>query len=227
MFSESAQKIIDERFGGDAKAFVQAHIQSRRSALNWNDIITSEKIFAEYASTVEDIIERLLGYSPPTYLTLPYESFLRTVVYGYHNGSISPDEMLEQSEEYIKLIRNKDMEDYSYLYHSRDEYQQYFDYLPEYKEIVKNRLTKFLGYEPKLEHSLVAEILTRECFVQDRFILQEDILSQADIRALTIIKYREVLIELGKEEADKSPLIAMELRYRVLNTGNYNKNINS
>lgn len=220
MFSESAQKIIDERFGGDAKAFVEAHIHSRKKVLHWNDIVTSEKVFPEYASTVEDIIERLLGYNPPTYLSLPYEAFLRAVVYGYHHGSISQNDMLEQSEEYIKLIRNKDMEDYSYLYHSREEYQQYFDYLPEYKEVVKNRLTKFLGYEPKLEHSAIAEILTRECFVQDRFILQEDTLSEADIRAITIIKYREVLLEFGKEEADKSPLIALELRYRILNMGN-------
>ncbi|MEA5260307.1 hypothetical protein VB264_21085 [Arcicella aquatica] len=216
MFTESEQDLIGNCFGGDAEAFIAAHINSKRKTLKWNDIVATGKVFPEYALDAHNLIKRLLGYLPPDYLTIPYGNFIRAVLHRYHSGGISEDEMLEEAEEYIKLIRNKDMETHSNLYYSREVYQRYFDYLPEFKEITKERLTLFLGYEPQLEHSVIPETLLRECFVDDRFNIQDGILSSTDIQGITIIKYREALFKFGKAKADDSPLIAVDLCYYLL-----------
>lgn len=207
MFSESEQRLINTRYGGDAQAYIADHIHSRKKVLQWNDIVASETVFPAYTLTAHHFIERWLGYLPEAHVTLPYESFLRTIIYHYRGGSMTVDDLIEQAKEYIQLIRNKHMQEHTQPSYSRENYQRYFDYLPQYKEIVRERFARFLGYEPQLEHSLMAELLMRESMIHEDFHYLDDTPSPADMRSLTIIKYREVLFEQGKQEADNSPLI--------------------
>jgi len=66
-----------------------------------------------------------------------------------------------------------------------------------------------MGYEPLLIYSLPAEVLLRQLFESDE--LYSDMpMHQIDFRAITIARYREVLIVQGEQQADESDLMGLK-----------------
>ncbi len=207
---EDDRRVIDDVFGGDVQQYAAELHEGRRKTLKWDDILAASTILPELELTAQELIKELLGYLPPVTLTLQQEPFIRALLHHYRSGGLSFDELVVQAEQHIKSIRNAELSDNSCLTYERELYRKYFDYLPELASKVKDRLTGFLGYEPALEHSLVAEIHLRDALLHDKFFFPET-LTRTDIQAITLIKYREVMLANGKEAADASPLIAMDL----------------
>jgi len=210
---EWRQKTISENFNGDVEKFDEAYAfavaEGRRYAIQWQTIIDAATTLPELNSQAQDLIERLLGYLPHASVTLAFEPFLRGLIQLHQQETISDEAFTQQAEEHIKLIRNADMNDNTCLAYDARIYDNYESYLKHYAQDVRNRLKNFLGYEPNLEHSLVAELWMREVMSKDTFQLPSRI-TQIDLKAITLIRYREALLDHGKEIADASPLFGIE-----------------
>ncbi|SFF09137.1 hypothetical protein [Spirosoma endophyticum] len=203
------QKIISERYSGDAKRFeadfAEAVTEGNLHAVHWDDLIVDATTLPELKEAGRELIEINLGYLPPDNVMLPYEPYLRALIQAYWQSAIAGDEFLDQLEEHIKLIRNADMKHNTCLTYDEEIYQNFHKTYAPYGCAVRERLIRFLGYEPQLEHSLIAEMWLRDIMADDTYRFPDEI-TPDDIRAMTLVKYREILLQDGKEVADLSPL---------------------
>ena len=203
------QKIIDERYGGDPERFdanfAQAVTEGNLHAVHWDDLIVDATTLPELKETGRELIEINLGYLPPENVMLPYEPYLRALIQSYWQSVIAEEEFLDHLEEHIKLIRNADMKHNTFLTYDDAIYNNYHKTFAPYGYAVRERLTRFLGYVPQLEHSLIAEMWLRNIMADDIYKMPTGI-SPDDVRAMTLIKYREILLKHGQEVADASPL---------------------
>ena len=204
------QQTIQNVFGGNEqrfeKAYQKAVNEAISEAISWKDLALNATVLPNLEEQTKDLIERRLGYLPHPAVTLPYEPYLRALLQSYHQEALSSDAFTEQAEEHLKLIRNADMQHYSSpdpAPHFVQSYQKMFGI---YGAKVKERLTRFLGYEPRLEHSLMAELWLFDLMARDTIRLPEG-LTAVDFKALTIIRYREILLSQGKAAADVSALL--------------------
>ena len=207
---EDNQRVIDQTFDGDTALYLADLHESRRKVIHWDSLVASASVLPELEVDAQELIKQLLGYLPQALLTLQVEPFIRALLHNYRSGGLTTDELFDQAEEYIKPIRNADPADNTCLTYERRLYRKYFLISAELSNKVRDRLTKFLGYEPALEHSLVAELNLYNCLIDDTMHFSET-LSRADIQAIAIIKYRETLLAKGIDAADASPLVAMDL----------------
>lgn len=207
------QKIIDERYSADAKRFeadfAEAVTEGNLQAVHWDDLIVDATTLLELKGTGRELIEINLGYLPPENVMLPYEPYLRALIQAYWQNSIAEGDFLDQLEDHIKLIRNADMKHNTCLTYDDAIYQNYYKAFAPYGYAVRERLERFLGYVPQLEHSLIAEMWLRDIMADDTYKMPNEITSD-DIRALTLIKYREILLTHDKKDADDSELIPIK-----------------
>ncbi|WP_375447195.1 hypothetical protein [uncultured Fibrella sp.] len=205
------QKLTGVSYNSDVQ---HAHVhlnddvdEGRVGSVKWNDLLVHATAFPELKETAHGLVKIHLGYLPLESVLMPFEAYLRALVHQYWQGSIEQEDFLDQIEDHIKLIRNEDMKYNTCLTYDEAIYRNYENtYLP-YGYMVRDRLSQFLGYVPQLEHSLIAELWMRDIMAEDTFQLPETI-DPVDIRAMTLIKYREVLLRQGKAAADRSPLWA-------------------
>jgi hypothetical protein len=207
---EWRQKMIQEVFGGDEKRFEKAYDEAVedgiQDAVSWRDVVLNATVLPHLEDQAKDLIEVRLGYLPPSSITLRYEYELRTLLQNFNLGKINLDNFYHQADRYIKLIRNDDIEPNNCLTYEPYLYEKYRkEFLP-YGQMAKGRIMGFLGYEPRLEYSLAAEIWLSSILAKDYLKLPNKI-TPIDFRAISIIKYREILLSHGKEVADNSPLL--------------------
>ncbi|MDF7816759.1 hypothetical protein P1X15_04095 [Runella sp. MFBS21] len=204
------QQTIENVFGGDEKRFENAYqtavTEAISEAVAWKDLALNATLLPHLEDATHQLIEQRLGYVPHPSVSLPYAPYLRALLQSYHQGTLSQNAFKHEAEEHIKLIRNADMVHYSSAEpapHFQQSYQKMFGI---YGSQAKDRLTRFLGYEPLLEHSLMAELWLFDLMTRDTIRLPEA-RTAVDFKALTIIRYREILLGQGKAAADASPLL--------------------
>ena len=207
---EDHKKFLNENYKGNKRAYLRDREEHRREVIQWDNIILSATIFPELEDKAQYLIKTLLGYLPVDYLTLPHEPAIRALLYNRQMGSISTDDLMKQVEEHVKLIRNEDIKSHSCIIYGMSTYRKYESCAPLHLEKVKQRLTKFLGYEPQLDTSISIELYLYEKYLSDRYYFPEEY-TDKEMQAMTIIKYREVLLEHGKAAADASPLAAIDI----------------
>ncbi len=105
----------------------------------------------------------------------------------------------------MKRIRNRDLRHNTEPVYQPDIYQTYAATYYPYGYAVRQRLVHFLGYEPALACSLIAELWLRKAVATNHGLLLMGE-TALDRRATTLVKYREVLLAHGKKEADVSPV---------------------
>lgn len=159
----------------------------------------------------EDLLLKYLGYLPVAYdsehTTRIYESWLPLVkgaMTYLAAGKYDQEEFDKSVYKYVQRIRNEDME-----YHKCNEREMseaskeaYAKWIPDQVQTAKERLAKFLGYVPDPAHAYQAEISLRT-FAS----AAPPDLRAPDFRAMTMVKYREVLFSQGREAAEKMPLL--------------------
>ncbi len=203
------QKTIEKFFGGDEQRFEKAFQATVEEGMDdviyWKDLSLSATVLPELEEQTKDLIEQRLGYIPHLTVTLPFEPYLRSLLQNYRQGTFSSDDFCYQAEEHIKLIRNKDMKPNLCLTYNPLIYKNYDETFFPYGQKAKERIIQFLGYEPKLEHSLIAEMWLRDIIAKDNLPLPNH-QTAIDLKVITLIKYREILLEHGQAVADASPL---------------------
>ncbi|GAB4002144.1 hypothetical protein GCM10028807_60130 [Spirosoma daeguense] len=204
------QKVINERYGGDVAlfeaAFAEAVTEGSLNAIHWNDLIVDATTLPHLKDIGQTLVEINLGYLPTADVILPFEPYLRALIQGYWNGQILEEDFYDQVEDHVKLIRNADMKHNNCLEYDEAIYRNYHATFTPYGYAVKERLNRFLGYEPELEHSVIAELWMRDILADQTYKMPED-RTPDDLRAITLIKYREVLLGDGKQAADGSQLV--------------------
>lgn len=199
------QKIVDERYRGDAKrfetGFAEAVTEGNITAIHWDDMLVDATTLPHLKDTGRQLIQINLGYLPPADVTLAFEPYLRALIHSYWQHNLIEDEFMDQLEDHIKLIRNADMKHNTCLKYDEAIYQNYNETFVPYGYAVRSRLSKFLGYEPLLEHSLIAEMWLRDIMADTTYHFP-DYMTPEDIRAITLVKYREALLNDGKVAAD-------------------------
>jgi len=186
----------------------EAALWARKDAVSWQALMLDQETFPELETRAKKVIIIRLGYLPPQRATITYEPFLRALINSHLQGVLTIDQVIEQADEHIKLIRKEDLK-FSIGTEDPETYRTYNDGWLPFGEIVRARITKFLGYEPELIHSISGELWLRDAMSHDQLNFTDEV-NEEDLRVITLIKYREVLLERGIAAADQSPLIGGE-----------------
>lgn len=203
------EKTIQNVFGGNRQRFEQAYQEAVNEAISeavsWKDIALTATVLPSLEDATQELIEQSLGYLPHLAVRLPYEPYLRALLHLKNQGQLSAEAFVRETEAHCQLIRNADMAHYADPEPAPRFQSMYSDFFHLYGIKAKARLSRLLGYEPALEHSLAAELWLWEIMARDTIRLPES-LTAVDYKALTIIRYREILLSQGRAAADASPL---------------------
>jgi len=209
------QKVITEKYNGDVTRFEADYADDvawgRIHAVGWNDLLVDATTLTHLKDEAHKLIENYLGYLPADSTIIPFEPYLRALIESYRQNQLTEDDYRHQIEEHIKLIRNQDMESTYNTYVTADKtiYKNYMETFIPFGQIVKSRLMTCLGYEPKLEYSVVAEMWMRHMMASDAICLS-GVITDIDQKAVEMVKYREILFKKGRSAADASPLFYLE-----------------
>ena len=216
----SYQKIIDEQYGGDINKFFAANStffeEYNREKCHWNELCQAATIYPELEAEGRQVILDLLGYMPPDSVIFLHEPALRAVIHQERCGLIPFEKYYDLIDETIKLIRNDDLRPHNLPKYYQQDFASYHRQWNPYGQRAKDRITELLGYEPKLEHSLMAENMLRSFYAASD-VLQTKGLTEFDCLAVTVIKFREVLTAEGLQAALASELWGIELKYSIEN----------
>lgn len=214
------QKTIDESYGGDVDLFIADNRlyfeEYNREKCNWQDISLAATVFPELETDGKRAIVDMLGYLPPESVTMLHEPALRAIIHQERYGQISFTDYYDLAEETIKLIRNDDLRPHSLPRYHQGSFDAYHEQWNPYGQKAKDRITALLGYEPALEHSVMAENMLRSFFAASD-LLQSTGLTEFDFIAVTVVKFREALTVDGIVAANASDLWGIELKYNFEN----------
>lgn len=167
------------------------------------------KVRPELASPTLLLIEKRLGYLPRQSLTVLYEPDLREYYHRYIIGDIDVDRFYYCADELLKIMRKHDFRHDFRVFENPEIYKNYSKLHLPYLQQANDRICKFLGYQPTLDCSMAAEIWLSQIIARDNIQLS-DHLTPYDYRAMTSIRYREILITEGEATANNSSLLGME-----------------
>lgn len=205
------KKYIDKFYNGDEKAYQKA--KELEETVGWDQIVDSVNILPNLELRAHKLIKVMLGFLPEPNITIPEEPFLRGLITSSDSGLITSEQFYTQAEQCIIPMRNKWLlAQHTDIKYSDRAHKVYSEILPEHKHKVRERLSRFLGYEPNIETSIYVEIKLIGKIFDDLNNWPEEI-TPAELQAIMIIKYREILLSEGKDAADKSPLPIPEIEY--------------
>jgi len=181
--------------------------------LSWNDLEANAKAYPENEKNSLLWIKFFLGYIPKPHIYVPHLAFIQAFDTQLSASAIEKDVFYEEVEFHVKKIRNDDMKQGNWISseYQQDDYEYYETFLAQYKQQARSRLCTMLGYEPKLEYSLGAEVMLRQFFQFE--YLSADGLMPEDYKAATIAWYREIYFEHGAEGAEDSELAKRHIDY--------------
>lgn len=220
MTDQIRKNFIEKYYNGDADAYDKNMTSDDperdaayfafgdRPTTHWQDIERHVKCHPEYEELALAWINFILGYVPQQHAYMPYLSFLQTLFETSETGKISDENFSKELIFYVKKVRNEDMKRGGWVLKktfSKTDLDFYNSHLALYKQGARNRLSKLLGYDPLLEHSLEAEIFLRQIF-QEEFFHADMAYCNADYIAATIVKYREIFLRDGEAAADASEM---------------------
>ena len=210
--AEVIRREIEESYGGDKARAEAASIERRKHSVSWLDIEDAATTLPEFEEDGRDLVVRRLGYLPHDSVLLEFEPVLRTLLSQQRAGLLSDVAFTAQADEQIRALRNQDLQRGDWVANTvldADDYERYEMEMPAYKQRARERVVRFLGYEPDLLYSLEAEIRLRRLMACDEFYLDKTV-TVIDAKVLTIILYRELYIEDGPDEADAMPLLGVK-----------------
>ena len=205
---ETDLRLIDECFNGDTERYQKSLEEDRYTTISWKDIQSAATILPELEQMVHQAIQQVLGYLPHPAIRLYYEPALRAICQSWRSGGISEFDYIAQLKQHIIPMRNEEMQAAFHGGFDDSIYLCYHKTSLLYDQTIKTRLTRFLGYEPQLHEAMLASRWSKDFMAKDDVLLTDKI-TDIDLKAITMIKYRDVLLEKGLEAANASPLSAM------------------
>lgn len=203
------RQLLDQYYKGNKAKEAADRKKLRATVLQWSDLEAEVKVYPEHAQEAQQAIENRLGYRPPRNIIIPHEAFIRTVIEQQDKGMISATDYLRDMDTHIRHIRNDDMNKCGWVDKTRftwAEIQHYNNYLPQFEAMAHARFTRFFGHLQSLDYLLPADMMLRELWLQHPDLIHKD-LTPFDYKAFTIVAYRKIFIEQGKDAADQSGLL--------------------
>lgn len=179
---------------------------SRRKKFQWNDLLAHDSFLPQHKRRVQRIIARVMGYVPSKFVYFPHQAFMRSEYDRFMKGQTSEQHFWTETLLHVIDIRNDDMVKNGYIdYREFGSLQQmmYEGFMPERIDTVRRRICSVLGYEPDLAYSFEAEMWLREA-MSNLGMTEKSPITAQDYRAITITKFREILINEGYKEASCS-----------------------
>lgn len=215
---ENRQKHIDQYYNGNKEAYLAQKKKNNLNLIFWQELVDYEDAYPEHQERAEKLIKICLGYIPPKEGNyFHHEIQIRKLIERFNIENYSEEKHFDEVYAVVTDMRNDDMkkDNFCKTEHSERDIAAYSTYgLIPYSGIARDRLAHYLGYYPDLRYSLEAELFLRYYLADDNFNAKDKITTY-DMRAITIVKYREVLLNEGQEAADKSPLVGFQ---RVVET---------
>lgn len=183
--------------------------EANKRVLSWSEISFLSQCYPEHAYHAKALIKEFLGYTPIDEVLIPREAPIRIIVHKRLAKNLDSNAFITELIAAIQLLRNDDMCKSGWAQPlTEHDYKRYDHHNIPNKQKARDRLTGFLGYEPKLEHSLDAELRLRDLLSMD-FAAAHAASGYlwTDYEAASITKYREILLTAGKQAADQSPLL--------------------
>lgn len=181
----------------------------RLYTVRWHDLSLAARALPELEQQAHDVIETWLGYLPHPCVTLPDEPSIRLALHKHRRGEWNEATYHQRLEPAMKRVRNRDLRHNAEPTYHPEIYQTYAATYHPYGFAVRQRLVSFLGYEPALACSLIAELWLRNAVVENQGLLLVG-RTALDWRAMTLVKYREVLLAHSKAAADESALVKIQ-----------------
>lgn len=206
---DNEQKWIDEDYGGDVAKYRADREQYNRNIISWQELVDYDNLYPEHKERAEKLIRICLGYIPPQEGSFfYYEAKIRKAIERFNVEKYCEQKHFDEIYAIVTDMRNEDMkmDNFCRLEYNHRDMEAYTTYgLVPYSQIARDRLAYYLGYYPDLKYSLEAELFLRYYLADDKPLPKEKI-TVYDMRAMTIVRYREALLNEGQEAADKSPL---------------------
>lgn len=218
------KEIIDKYFDGNVQEFeemlatgetLEEIADQNRKAMSWKNIELNARCYPEHHEMAMRVIRSYLGYVPPIEITTEFEATLQSLIANYNGGNISKEDFYKLGVSHIKHMRNKDI----YKHHwdsdakmSEADFKRYETHLPAYKHLARERLERFVR-DPVLEYSHGIEVHLRQLFQSDQFH-RDSPPHLFEYRAVSIYMYRKFLFEFGRQAANGSPLLGIQLILR-------------
>lgn len=168
-----------------------------------------DKVYPDLASHTLLLIEKRLGYLPRKSLTIFYEPELRLYYHRYMSGRCCVDELYYRTDELLKHMRTEDLKPDHSLFGNPDTCEQLSQQYRTYLSQAHERIAGFFIKEPDQKYSIAAALWLCQILARDDIQLP-DYLTSYDYRAITSIRYREILMTEGEEAASNSSLLGME-----------------
>ncbi len=213
---EDNQAYLDEFYEGD-KLKLRAEVKEAiRYTIQWRDLKAYQEILPEYSDRARGLIEKYMGYLPPHATLVSREICIRQAIEHFEKGRCTQEKFDNGVHELVKRIRNEDMERdgwYETLVFDEKELNRYSTKYAPYIQGARERIARGLGYYPDLCYSLQAEIFFRNLLARDNYNPNWE-LTAYDFKAITVVKYREVLLTKDKEAADHSSVFKYQLEQK-------------
>lgn len=184
----------------------------------WRELKDYGEVLTEHAAYTKSLVMMYLGYQPQARLSVALQNAIRKQVDLFAKDKITAEAFDETVYKLVQDTRNKHIGG-DILFSKRRDYgdddmQAYKRINPDFNDAVRQRLSDLLGYTPDLRYSLYAEygLLAR---IKEGPYPISTLPIPEEMEALSAIKYREVLLNEGKEAADNSPLIARQEPFKA------------
>lgn len=179
----------------------------------WEDVAATAGIYPEHTDHAQAAIKVMLGYLPHPECLMKFEPAVRAISHLAKSGTIqSQTELYDTLEDHIKPMRNFEMKPIARRELCTQKLKYYYDSFQPYGQIVKDRLTYLLGFDPQVEYSLEVELNMRDFMKKDLNVFTGNV-TQWDHKAIVAIYYMHTLVHEGWEAANNSPLIGMNMRH--------------
>lgn len=202
-------ELVEQHYNGNREQEQRDRKKLHSIMLSWSDIETYAKVYPEHAQQAQQAIENRLGYLPCENIIIPHEVFIRTLIEQQYKGLISPVDYKRELDTHIRHIRNDDMNRFGWadkVRYAWAEISHYNNYLPQFEAMAHAKFVRFFGELPPLDYMIPADMMLRGLWAQHPDIITEGF-TPFDYKAFTIVAYRRLIIEQGKEAADNSPTL--------------------
>jgi hypothetical protein len=179
----------------------------------WDELKDYGEGLTQHAAYARSLMMMYLGFQPQARISVRLQNAVRKQVDLFAKDKIDGEAFDSAVYKLVQDARNKHIGG-DILFSKKREYddgdmQSYKRINPGFNDAVRKRLSDLLGYTPDLRYSLYAEygLLAR---IKDGPYPISTLPIPEEMEALSAIKYREFLLNEGKEAAENSPLIARQ-----------------
>ena len=209
---ELREYILQKHYGGDRDRQRRAINRGRQDARSWDDVVAAATILPELAEEAHKLLFLRLGFLPEEALLVRFGPFIRGLLETKQTQNMGEAAFEQAVDDVARDVRDAYMVADGWLdYGTYDPIMlmAYEEYLPQFREQARRRVTRICGYAPKVEHSLEPELYLRNLFSNDNFYRDAPI-GPIDYMLATVVRYRQAYFPGGLAAARALPFLGQQ-----------------